>query len=458
MRVLLFSIMIPDALDDQLYDWIRIANESRDRFLLPVGLIEDSIALLRQILGEAYLLQLLQKKEQPLQALVTEESTPLRIWLGSPGVDKHVIQLLEFCTLLKQFQADSGLTSKVEKLKKDSFHPIFFELAMAHRLKASAAREGDVSLCAEEEDSIGDFTLNVGGNLIACECSRLTFGPAEEEQFRILNLIYDYIADFAKAKPGKRLIKIKVTELLTPQIYNPRLLARLKKAINQFDRTQRQGRASDQTIDILVELLSLGSEKIPFELIDGRVTDVLGTSWSAAISIGEIVGHSEREVAEMYRKGIKLQPEEHTRVLVEFPRAEPDYDPYKRLRQRINDKLKQTKLEAKHFGKLIFVECPFDLRATNQEKVQGLAEAELKQSSRAVGIILCRREANPHYRHHYSLMTYFNNSACAVVPALRAVLSRFQVRDTKFDPITSEAYALSWSEASSRTAKYAKTS
>lgn len=336
--------MIPDALECELYFWVQVANESRKRFLLPIGLIEDAIARLKLVFGEAYLSSLLEKKKQPIRFLVTEEVIPLRIWLGSPGVDKHVIQLLEFCTLLKTFQRDPNLNSKLEKLKKDAFHPVFFELAMAHRLKASAAPDGDVTLCTEDESAIGDFTLQFAGDLIACECSRLTFGPVEEEQFRILDLVYDYIADFAKTRPGKRLIKVKIDEPLTPHVFNPRLLVRLKKTINQFDRTSSRARTTDGTIDVQVEALCSDSERIPFEVIDGRVTDVLGTSWTTALSIGDIVGYTEREVAELYRQGVKFQPKEHTRVLVEFPRTEQDYDLYKRLRQKINSKIKQTKL------------------------------------------------------------------------------------------------------------------
>jgi hypothetical protein len=310
-------------------------------------------------------------------------------------------------------------------------------------------------LCAETEDAIGDFSVRLGKNLIACECSRLGFGPVEEDQFRILNFVYDYIADFAKTKPGKRLIMIKVTEPLTSQVYNPRLIGRIKKAINGFDRNLSQGRSSDNTIDVLVEALSPNSEKIPFEMIDGRVTDVVGTSWSSAVSIGDVSGHTEREVAELYRKGMKVEPYEHTRVLVEFPRAKDSSDPYKRLRQKINAKIKQTKLTDSYAGKLIFVECPFDLRDADLEKLQKQINDEMKQSSSTAGIFVCKREANPHYRHHYSVASTINSAACAILPGLDGTLKRFLERDSHFDPITGDHYLLSWGDAKKRVASYA---
>lgn len=447
-----------EVLDRELYYWIQVANEGRDRFMLPVGLVEDSIARLKMVLGEAYLSRLLEKKKEGVGVFVAEDVNPLIVWLGSPGVDKHVIQLLEFCSLLKAFEHDPNLGAKIQKLRNDAFHPILFELAMAQRLKASSVPDGQVCLCAEDEEAVGDFSLQLGRDLIACECSRLTFGPVEDDQFRILSLVYDYISDFAKAKPGRRLIKIKLSEALTSQVYNPRLLVRLKKAINQFDRTLTQARSSDNTIEVLVEPLSTDSERIPFELINGRVTDVVGTSWNTALSIGDVVGHTERELVEIYRKGEKFQPMEHTRVLVEFPRAEHDYDPYKRLRQKINAKVKQTKLDDQHFGKLIFIECLFDLRAADLKEIEQQAQAEMRNSPSTVGIFVCKRERNPHYRYHYSMAGFFNSAACAASPGLDATLKRFQLRDTQFDSITSERYLLSWKDASNRVAKHARKS
>lgn len=95
----------------------------------------------------------------------------------------------------------------------------------------------------------------------------------------------------------------------------------------------------------------------------------------------------------------------------------------------------------------------FDLRAADQEKVQRLAEAELKQSSNTLGIFVCRREGNPHYRHHYSMIGNLSRTACAAMPVLAAMLERFLICDTKFDPITGKPYVLPWGAASNRAAK-----
>lgn len=41
------------SLDDLLYKWISRANEHLEEFALPIGLVEDSIALIVRVLGIA---------------------------------------------------------------------------------------------------------------------------------------------------------------------------------------------------------------------------------------------------------------------------------------------------------------------------------------------------------------------------------------------------------------------
>jgi hypothetical protein len=141
-------------------------------------------------------------------------------------------------------------------------------------------------------------------------------------------------------------------------------------------------------------------------------------------------------------------------VLVEFPRVEDDSDPYKRLRQKINSKVKQTKLTAQYAGKLIFIECPFNLRNADLAKLQKQIDDEIRQSSSTAGIFVCKREANPHYRHHYSMVSTINSAACAVLPGLDPTLRRLLQRDSQFDPITGEHYLLTWDDARKRVAEY----
>src|SRR5260370_943467 len=121
-------------LHELLYKWIVQANKRRDDLDLPIGFIEDNIALLKQVLGADYLEQLLITDSGPIHFL-DENANPLRKWLLSARVDSHIIQVLELAAYLRVFQGDPSLSDKVLKLKKDSFWPVFVELAMASRIR-----------------------------------------------------------------------------------------------------------------------------------------------------------------------------------------------------------------------------------------------------------------------------------------------------------------------------------
>src|SRR6266851_2187238 len=101
------------SLDELLYEWICRANQRRDDLGLPVGLIEESLALLKRVLGEDYLEQLLVKDSGPVQFL-DEEANPLRKWLFSAMVDSHVVQVLELAAYFGTFLDDASLPSKVQ--------------------------------------------------------------------------------------------------------------------------------------------------------------------------------------------------------------------------------------------------------------------------------------------------------------------------------------------------------
>jgi hypothetical protein len=65
------------TLDGLLFKWIQRANERRDDLDLPIGFIEDSIALLKRVLGGEYLERLLMEDSKPVH-LLDDEASPLR--------------------------------------------------------------------------------------------------------------------------------------------------------------------------------------------------------------------------------------------------------------------------------------------------------------------------------------------------------------------------------------------
>jgi len=436
-------------LDAELYSWITVANENRERLNLPPGVIEQHIAHLKTALGAPFLSTLLQKSSSGA-GLMSESNNPLRAWLHGPSVDRHVLQLLEFAALLKSFEIDPCLPDKIEKLKRDALWPVLFELAVAHRLKLALGSNGGVGLCNERREAVGDFYVNTDGRRIACECSRLGYPPEEEEQFKILDKVYQYIDGLVRNTKLFRCVKVRATEPLTGQIFNPRLVARIKKANQQFEKTRALSRSSDSTIEVTIEPLTELTEKIPFAIVDGRLTDVLGSTWASARSSCYVDARDDNHVAEMFRAGSPMPEIEHTRVFLEFPRATHRQDPYQRLNQKIKSKLTQTKLQKDHGGRLVFIEWTFVFERANVERIREEILDRVKHTTQTVGVIVCSREGTPRYRHHYASTGSLNRFAISEMPDLARALVLFQEAEMVIDPITGDRYVGSLDEARRR--------
>jgi hypothetical protein len=114
------------------------------------------------------------------------------------------------------------------------------------------------------------------------------------------------------------------------------------------------------------------------------------------------------------------------------------------------EKLNQTKAEPDNYGKLVFIEVPFDLRLADMAKLNRAIAEAAKRSRTTLGVVLAHREANPHYRHHYSLHGSLNLIAFALKSELISIFERFQYSDTRTDLLTGFPYQSSWQEALSR--------
>jgi hypothetical protein len=88
------------SLDQLLYRWICRANERREDLDLPAGLIEDSIGVLKRVLGTEYLEQLLIEDVEAVHFL-DDQLNPLRKWLLSPAVDYSIIQVFRSRPILQ---------------------------------------------------------------------------------------------------------------------------------------------------------------------------------------------------------------------------------------------------------------------------------------------------------------------------------------------------------------------
>jgi hypothetical protein len=437
-----------------LYRWILRANTRRDDLDLPIGFIEESVGLLKQALGAEYLEQILITDSAPVHFL-DDEANPLRKWLHSAMVDSHIIQVLELAGYLRVFQDDPSLTDKVEKLKRDRFWPMFFELAIATRVRRASRVAQEVTLNPELSSSIGDFTISVAGHQIPCECSRLGQSPQITEPRALEERLFNRISEGTKRIAVPLCLKIRSEEALTGETYNS-VLQLVRRGLSDARKLRLPAEHSDGVTTLTVEELAESSEQIPFQMVDGAIVNALDTDWDSAGCLYNVPAKHSAEVTDRYEQGERFHEYEAVRLFTKFGRPvnEPDY--YKRLTTKLKKKLKQTKISTEHFGKIVLVEVPFDLRTVDSVKLKEAVREAAIHSRMTLAIVLANREANPQIRYHYSQFTTFNQTGASMLPEVMALFDRMSRGELVLDPIFGSPYRRTWDEAHAHARKIAK--
>lgn len=441
------------SLDEHFYRWITVANERRERYDLPTGHIEDAIGDLIRFFGRSWLEESLLRSQESVDIFAVKRS-PLRTWLLSANIDKHVIQSLELVALLRQFAADPLLPEKINRLKQNDFWAPFFELSMAARMKLSDPSVLNCRLSSDTVKDSGDFQVEVAGLTLACECSRLTHGPETEEPHWLLDRIYEYAGEVLKRRRISRCIKLRSAEPLNGETFN-RIIRLIKRAILRSTDSGSE-RMSDGGVSVEVEPLTSSSEPIPFKEINGEIIDVLGTDWLSANEVSYANVRDREELSDKYRHGEPFETFLYGRIFVKFPPLADTPDPYRRVAQKIRKKIVQTKSASGPVSKIIFIECPFALREANQDRLRKTVLESVQCTRHTAAVILANREGNPHYRHHYSLFTNLNMWAVQDVPALGQVLSAFQQWDSTYDLLLLRKHPRTWQDAFQRVEEHRK--
>jgi hypothetical protein len=429
--------------DSVLYKWICKANEKREYLDLPTGLIEDSIGLLRTMFGPEYLENLLVNDTSRL-AVFDKESNPLRMWFHSGRIDAHILSVLELSSYLSAFRHDAFLPDKVEKMKRDRFWPIFFELAMATRLKRACQAGQYVVLNSESNISIGDFTIKLSTFDIPCECSRMGNSVQVMEPTILLQRICHHIEDKTKTKNilFPLCIKIRSQSPLGGSTYNS-VLRLVRLAIHAARARELPTQRSDEHTTVSIEPLTSSSEGMD------KAAD-----WDGRVRLHAVRAKSRAEVSEKYDRGEELEQFEMVRLFVKFAKTSHLSDHYSRLTTKLLKKLQQTRIRESHLGKIVFMNVPFSLRTTDTEKLKGAVRAT--QSRAALAIVLADREQNPQYRYHYSQSATFDQEALhsgrPEILELVDLLDRAFQSELTMDPITGERYRRNWAEAQARQA------
>lgn len=436
--------MQKDSLDHHLYHWISTANERADRYGFPPGLVEESMQLLKTLLGEAYLLKIFEGKDE-LHLLGLREQELDRWLRGGASVDDHVIQVMDLVATLSEFATDPSLGDKVDRLKSSSFWPSQFEMAMALRAKRTINDDGTVFLSPETNTAVGDFVINWRSGLIVCECARLAFGEEEEEQYRLLGDLYLYVNKHIKKANKRCCLKVRVGGPLVPTSFTATIRA-VKAVFSRFASADRVTTNVDGA-QVEIEPLTAQSERIPFRYIDGRVQDVVGTEWVTANSLSYVNARDDDEAAAMYRAGAVFDRDEYARVFISWDRGRPDFDPYARIRNKIKKKKNQTKSNEEMYGRIIFLEVQWDLALGEIDRLAEIVNHEIDESDNTIAVFLALRNASVHYRRWYKFHTSKLGAAYASDSSLVQFLNRFILYDRDFDPILNRRYSRTWQEA-----------
>ena len=432
------------SLDHHLYEWMSVANERADRYGFPPGLLEESLQRLKDYLGADYLLQIFEGRAD-LHLLGLRE-LELDRWLrGGANVDDHVIQVIDLASTLSEFATDPFLSDKIDRLKRSSFWPTQFELAMALRAKRTIGGEGEVKLSPETNTAVADFTVNMKQGQIACECARLAFGEEEEEQYRLVGDLYRYIEKQIKRAKQPCCLKIRVRGRMIPTALTASTRA-IKTAFSRFAFTSNISVEIDG-VQVDLERLTEGSERIPFRYIDGRVQDIYGTEWITAHSLSYVNAGNDEEAAAMYRSGKDFTHEEYGRVFISWDRERPDFDPYARIRNKIKKKRHQTKSDVGIYGRIIFLESQWDLDLVEQDRLRQIVDYELDDSRNTVAVFIAQRCASVHYRRWYKFFVSKIGSSYEPDASLIRFLNRLVLYDRDFDAILNGPYSRTWEEA-----------
>lgn len=442
------------SLDDLLYKWIVRANARRGDLDLPIGFVEDSIALLKQVLGVEYLEGILITDSDPVHFL-DDEANPLRKWLLSSKVDSHIIQVLELAGYFRTFERDPFLADKLLKLKRDSFWPIFFELALAARLKRSCRSPQTVRLNPEIASSIGDFTIHAPGYHIPCECSRLGHSPQITTPNALIESLTHRISDGTKRISVALCVKIRSTEALTGDTYNT-VLRLIRMCVADAGASKLPSQHVDGQTVVMFEELCPSSEQMPFRLVDGRVVNVLGTDWDSATRLSRVPAYDFAEIEDRFERGDRFDRHEAVRLFMKFGQPVSQRDHYQRLEAKLRKKLKQTKVSSNHFGKVILIEVPFDFWTVDTNEVKKAVQEAAIHSHATVAVILAHREASPHIRYQYSLSTSFSQTAGIIQPEVFGLFKRVSQGEISTDPILESPFRRSWEEAQAHAREIAK--
>jgi hypothetical protein len=312
-----------------------------------------------------------------------------------------------------------------------------------------------VSLNPEVAESIGDFTISVPGALIPVECSRLgrSLIASVASPKALLESLSNRISDGVESIGTPLCVKIRSSAPLNGDTYN-KVLRLVRRGLSDVRALKLPAQHGDGATTIELEKLTSASEDIPFREAPGGIIDVAGTDWGFAARLYWVPAKDRDEITDRHKSGEEFHQYEGLRLFTKFAEPKDETNPYARLETKLRKKLKQTKITEEHFGKIVIVEVPFDLRTVNEDRLAEAIRSAALRSRNVLSIFLANRESTPQMRKNYSYSARCNATAAVIRPDVIEFLKRFMGEELSIDPILGLPYQRTWEEAQAHARRF----
>lgn len=337
-----------------------------------------------------------------------------------------ISELLEVGLYLKSFSTDPKISYCINNLRDVSqYESTLFQLAMAHRLKLAGCQVG---LEPETIRGKADISFEYTGVKYIGECYRIN--KKFSDYYREFEGgFYDVL--FRLVPRGKKYaFTIKLNYLLTPDGMRS-ILQRYKNILNDFNSQQYLTHIEFNHKNNLVGVEDITHLELDpdFKLDEkGNVKRIRYLDADSCVCAVPVKGTS------IFRfMDTPLAKREHaSRVILWKNYKKPSTkSAYNILEQKINQKLKQTKVEDISTRRVLFVEFPFGLfwggKITDaQRKIQNDA---LRRFQNIAGIVLTERTLNNKNRFFYQGVILLGNLQYSIPESLCNSFNRVELDD-----------------------------
>ena len=198
---------------------------------------------------------------------------------------------------------------------------MLFELAMATRVRRVRGTKQNVTLNAEDANSVGDFSISGDGYRIPCECSRLGHSPQITHPKVLQEALVHRINEGAKRVAVPLCVKIKSTAALNGTTYNV-VLGLIRRCLADARQANLPCEHVGGSTSVRIEVLDEQSEEICSQNVERMIVNVSEADWDLATSICRAPTKDPNELPDRLAAGERFRDYEGVRLFMKFGEAE----------------------------------------------------------------------------------------------------------------------------------------